>query len=88
LLTRCNVTPIFVFDGAYEQRKMETIMSRMSQRIHSYGQPMKSAECMPMFGSGIIFAILNDMDIPHINCDFEADSEIVALAIRLSCFKL
>jgi len=85
LLTRCNVTPIFVFDGAYEQRKMETIMSRMSQRIQSYGQPMKSAECMPMFGSDIIFDILNDMDIPHINCDFEADSEIVALAKLLDC---
>lgn len=85
LLTRCNVTPIFVFDGAYEQRKMETIMSRMSQRIQSYGQPMKSSECMPMFGSDVIFDILNDMDIPHINCDFEADSEIVALAKLLEC---
>ncbi|XP_008180179.1 protein asteroid [Acyrthosiphon pisum] len=85
LLTRCNITPIFVFDGAYEQRKMETIMSRMSQRIQSYGQPMKSAECMPMFGSDVIFDILNDMDIPHINCDFEADSEIVALAKLLDC---
>lgn len=85
LLTRCNVIPIFVFDGAYEQRKLETIMSRMSQRIQSYGQPMKSSECMPMFGSDVIFDILNDMDIPHINCDFEADAEIVALAKLLDC---
>lgn len=85
LLTRSNVTPIFVFDGAYEQRKMETIMSRMSQRIQSYGQSIKSAECMPMFGSDIIFDILNDMDIPHVNCDFEADSEIVVLAKLLDC---
>lgn len=85
LFTRCNVTPIFVFDGAYEQRKMETIMGRMSQRIQSYGNPIKSAECMPMFGSDIIFDILIDMDIPHINCDFEADAEIVALAKLLDC---
>jgi len=85
LFTRCNVIPIFVFDGAYEQRKMETILNRMSQRIQSYGQPIKSAECMPMFGSDIIFDILNDMDIPHINCDFEADAEIVALAKLLNC---
>ncbi|XP_025197066.1 protein asteroid [Melanaphis sacchari] len=85
LLTRCNVIPIFVFDGAYEQRKMETIMSRMSQRIKSYSQPIKSAECMPMFGSDVIFDILNDMDIPHVNCDFEADAEIVALAKLLNC---
>ncbi|KAL5243711.1 hypothetical protein ACI65C_011121 [Semiaphis heraclei] len=85
LFMRCNVIPIFVFDGAYEQRKMETIMSRMSQRIVSYGQSVKSSECMPMFGSDIIFDILNDMDIPHINCDFEADAEIVALAKLLDC---
>ncbi|CAI6346664.1 unnamed protein product [Macrosiphum euphorbiae] len=85
LLTRCNVTPIFVFGGAYEQRKMGTIMSRISLRIKTYSQPMKSEECMPMFGGNVIIDILNDMDIPHINCDFEADSEIVVLAKLLNC---
>lgn len=85
LLLRCNITPIFVFDGAYEQRKIETIVSRISQRIHSYGQPIKTNECMPCFGSDILFDILNDMDIPIINCDFEADAEIVAIAKLLNC---
>jgi len=85
LFLNCNVTPIFVFDGAYEQRKIETIMHRMSQRINSYSQPIKSNECMPYFASDIFFDILNDMDIPHVNCDFEADAEIVALAKLLHC---
>lgn len=84
-LIKCNVIPVFVFDGAYEQRKIETIMSRMSQRIQSYGQPIKTNDCMPYFGSDILFDILNDMDIPLINCDFEADAEIVALAKLLNC---
>lgn len=84
-LIRCNVIPVFVFDGAYEQRKIETIMSRMSQRIQSYSQPIKTNECMPYFGSDILFDILNNMDIPLINCDFEADAEIVALAKLLNC---
>lgn len=85
LFLRCNVTPIFVFDGAYEQRKIETIMHRMSERIKSYSQPNKTNDCMPYFASDILFDILNDMDIPHINCDFEADAEIVALAKILKC---
>lgn len=85
LFLRCNVTPVFVFDGAYEQRKIETIMSRMSQRIQSYSQPFKTGDCMPYFASDIIFDILNDMDIPHVQCDFEADAEIVALAKLLNC---
>lgn len=85
LFLRCNVTPIFVFDGAYEQRKIETIMHRMSERIKSYSQPFKTNDCMPYFASDILFDILNDMDIPHINCDFEADAEIVALAKILEC---
>ncbi|XP_050421287.1 protein asteroid homolog 1-like isoform X2 [Adelges cooleyi] len=85
LLLRCNVTPIFVFDGAYEQRKIETIMSRMSGRIQTYGQAIKTCDCMPYFASDIIFDILNDMDVPHVSCDFEADAEIVALAKLLKC---
>lgn len=85
LFLRCNVTPIFVFDGAYEQRKIETIMHRMSSRIHTYSQPIKTADCMPYFASDILFDILNDMDIPHVNCDFEADAEIVSLAKLLNC---
>lgn len=85
LFLRCKVIPIFVFDGAYEQRKIETIISRMSQRIQSYGNPIKTSDCMPYFGSDILFDILNDMDIPHVNCDFEADAEIVALAKLLKC---
>jgi len=85
LLLGCNVTPVIVFDGAYEQRKIETIMQRMSQRINSYSKPIKTNECMPYFGSHIFFDILNDMDIPHVNCDFEADAEIVTLAKLLNC---
>lgn len=85
LLLKCNITPIFVFDGAYEQRKIETIMQRMSERIHLYSQPIKTPNCMPYFGSDILFDILNDMDIPHVNCDYEADSEIVVLAKLLNC---
>lgn len=85
LFIRCNVTPIFVFDGAYEQRKIETIMQRMSDRIKTYSQPIKTSNCMPCFGSDILFDILNDMDIPHVNCDFEADAEIVSLAKLLDC---
>lgn len=85
LFLRCNITPIFVFDGAYEQRKIETIMQRMSERIHSYSQPIKASNCMAYFGSDILFDILNDMDVPHVNCDYEADSEIVVLAKLLNC---
>ncbi|XP_050543959.1 protein asteroid homolog 1 [Daktulosphaira vitifoliae] len=85
LLFKCNVTPIFIFDGAYEQRKIETIMKRMSSRIQTYGQAIKTSDCIPYFASDIIFDILNDMNVPHVNCDFEADAEIVALAKLLKC---
>jgi hypothetical protein len=85
LFLRCKVIPIFVFDGAYEQRKIETIINRMSQRIQLYGNQIKTSDCMPYFGSDILFDILNDMDIPHVNCDFEADAEIVAMAKLLKC---
>lgn len=85
LFLKCNVIPIFVFDGAYEQRKIETIMKRTSDRIMIYSQRIKTSNCMPCFGSDILFDILNDMDIPHVNCDYEADAEIVSLAKLLDC---
>ncbi|VVC40419.1 XPG N-terminal,PIN domain-like,XPG/Rad2 endonuclease [Cinara cedri] len=85
LLLRCNVTPIFIFDGAYEQRKIKTIICRKIERIQVYSRPIKTSRCMPCFGCDVIFEILNDMDIPHIKCDFEADAEIVVLAKILNC---
>lgn len=33
LFTRRNVTPIFLFDSGYEERKIETIMVRKKQKI-------------------------------------------------------
>lgn len=84
-LIKCNVVPVFVFDGAREERKIETIKKRTKSKIALYGRPIKTSACTPYFISDIIFDILNDMDIPFVKCHFEADPEIFVLAKLLKC---
>lgn len=85
LLLRCNVTPIFVLDGAYEPRKVETFMSRISENIKLYNSFNEIKSCNPYYGSKLIVNILNNMDIPFIQCHFEADAEIATLSKILNC---
>lgn len=81
---QCNVIPIVVLDGAKEERKINTILKRMTNDLQKYIDPFKF-KCVPSFIHNIFIKILNDMDIPHVCCDFEADTQIVTLAKWLNC---
>ncbi|XP_050421367.1 protein asteroid homolog 1-like [Adelges cooleyi] len=100
LLFKCNVTPVFVFDGMHEKRKDEKRMKTMKQRLKMYDTVEAFAkQCdrssrkvnrpiptlFPYFAGDVIFDILSDMDIPQVHCDYEADSEVAILAKTFNC---
>lgn len=88
-LTECNIKPFIVFDGAYDNsgKKLKTAMKRATDRIHlasmlSHGGRGK---ILPILAQETFVAVLKSLDIPHVTCNFEADNQIAALAIKWHC---
>lgn len=89
VLACCNISPFIVFDGAYEKddRKLATIMYRFKRRIdtaHAVSQ-CGHGSVLPILVLDTFRCLLNDIHIPHVMCDLEADNQIAALAIEWEC---
>ncbi|KAK6639998.1 hypothetical protein RUM43_008275 [Polyplax serrata] len=87
-LQRCNVTPIVVFDGGREKKKLRTIFRRASTKITiieaiNQGKAVKGV--FPLFASNVFLNVIKDLNCVHIQADFEADEEIAAIAKALNC---
>ncbi|XP_075213309.1 single-strand DNA endonuclease protein asteroid [Lycorma delicatula] len=89
LLSKCDVKAIVLFDGGYEPRKINTVISRMSDRIaalsHVTPGSQNSAIIFPLLMRVVFKQILKEMNIPFVQCDFEADQEIASLAYKYNC---
>lgn len=87
LLKKCQIKPLVVFDGGYEQRKLRTVYKRMKFKISSARNVRlcSSTPNFPLFMRHIFREVLVELGIPFAQCDFEADVEIAALARELQC---
>lgn len=89
LLQSCNIQPYVVFDGGNEpnEKKFQTVLSRIERRLEMAIQLTKQqhdyCRVMPIMSRDTFIAVLSEITIPFVVCDFEADKEIAKLANHL-----
>ena len=85
----CNIEPFIVFDGAYDEdnRKLQTTVKRAKDRLYNACliSAGKRAVICPILTFETFVHVLDELKINHVTCDFEADSEIAALAQEWNC---
>lgn len=88
LLRKCNVSPCFVFDGGYEKRKLKTVIERIKLNVaicSQFKKKYRESKCFPLLLRDVFKDVLRSINVPVIQCDFEADQELVVLARLLNC---
>lgn len=88
LFTKCNVHPVFIFDGGYETRKLKTVIERMKLNIIICGQyknKYRESRSFPLLLRDAFKMILRELGVLVIQCDFEADHEIITVAKLMNC---
>lgn len=89
LLQQCNVTPIVIFDGGYERKKIKTCKSRLQNKLKLIQNinPISLGGCtiFPLFLREAFKDTLIKLNILLMRCDFEADLEIACAAKQLCC---
>lgn len=91
LLQSCNIQPYVVFDGGNEpnDKKFQTTLNRIERRlemaIQLTIQQRDYCRVMPIMARDTFNAVLLEIKIPFVVCDFEADKEIAKLANQFKC---
>ncbi|CAG9814393.1 unnamed protein product [Phaedon cochleariae] len=89
LLASSNITPLVVFDGGYETKKVATVISRMKNKIKSAdslnGVAEGSISVFPLMLRPVFQEVIIKMGIKTVRCDFEGDTEIASIARILNC---
>lgn len=91
LLHSCKIQPFVVLDGGNEpnNKKFQTVLSRTRQRLKMAIQLTKQqrdyCRVMPIMARDTFIAVLLEITIPFVVCDFEADIEIANLANQFNC---
>lgn len=89
LLKRCNVKPIVLFDGGYESRKLATVKMRLRTRYYTAKKvtPVNQSKIkvFPLLMREEFKDTLTSLKVSFLQCDFEADGEIAALARHIGC---
>ncbi|XP_014478448.1 PREDICTED: protein asteroid-like isoform X1 [Dinoponera quadriceps] len=91
-LLKCNVTPLVLFDGATEDKKLKTKIIRTSKKIrltscYTYGTPsvQQQKKLFTPYKKKIFQEVMEEKGIRYAKCIFEADDTIVAIARILKC---
>ena len=90
-LRACNVEPYVVFDGGYDKddRKLQTVLKRKENRIeHVHSWRNELVDVLPILAFETFQHVLEELDIPHVSCQLEADREIAVLVRRWRCPEL
>lgn len=88
-LRKCGISPYVVFDGGSESdnRKLRTVLERMKNRLKSAQAVVNGQheKILPILTQQVFKFVLDEIGIPHAQCDYEADDQIVALANQWAC---
>lgn len=89
VLRVCNISPLVVLDGGYEPRKLNTAKARLRSRYHIARnvtpRTQSNIKFFPLMMKEVFKDALVQLEIAFVQCDFEADDEIAALARNLDC---
>ncbi|KAJ9584930.1 hypothetical protein L9F63_020736 [Diploptera punctata] len=89
LLLKCEVKPLVIFDGGYETKKLPTVRERLKKKLQTAKcvNPMTQSKLhvFPLFMKDVFMDVLRSLKISFAQSDFEADSEIAAIARQLKC---
>ncbi|XP_057653106.1 protein asteroid-like [Diorhabda carinulata] len=89
LLAQCNITPHVIFDGGYEKRKVNTVISRMKNKIKSSNLlnsvTETSISVFPLFIRNVFEDVTKERKVNKVRCDFEGDTDIANIASALNC---
>ncbi|XP_073987310.1 single-strand DNA endonuclease protein asteroid [Rhodnius prolixus] len=86
-LKRCEVEPVFIFDGGYEQKKATTVRKRNSMKVYAIEKvtPNRSTrDFFPLMLRPVLQERLIELGVTCLQSDFEADREIAAVSKRLN----
>lgn len=87
----CNIDVILVFDGGYDisECKLKTCQQRLQQRFSAAKSIAKtgtaSCKILPILAHEVFKDVARELGIPIMQCQFEADEEIVAIANHFGC---
>lgn len=89
LLSECNITPLVILDGSYEDRKLKTVYHRIRERVKS-GRLTKRTNAIrvqmfPLLLRDVFLEVVKRLGVKMVRCDFEADYEMACIAKKLDC---
>lgn len=85
---KCNITPIVLFDGGHETKKIKTVLTRAKAKmdcLKALARKYSSTKFFPPFMRDVFIDVMEELEIVFIQCDLEADSEIATVARALNC---
>ena len=88
-LSSCKVTPIVVFDGAYDLTnvKFKSAVTRAGKKLIAANSVAHGEfdRVLPLLTHEVFINVLNDLNIKHVTSNFEADNHTASLAAFLNC---
>ncbi|KAH0944447.1 hypothetical protein HN011_005734 [Eciton burchellii] len=88
-LLKCNITPLVIIDGGCEDKKLKTVISRMKEKIERASYYTVASQhknkFFPLLLREVFKDVMNEKGIKYVQCMFEADNTIAAIARILDC---
>lgn len=87
--SQCNITSYVILDGGYEKRKLNTVASRMKNKICAAeslnAMTEGCAPVFPLFLREVFVDVVLSLGLKVARCEFEGDMEIASIAQALNC---
>ncbi|XP_034182093.2 protein asteroid-like isoform X1 [Osmia lignaria lignaria] len=88
-LLKCNIIPLVLFNGAYENKKMKTAISRTKEKIEKASSfcplSQERMKFFPLFLTRVFKNVLKEKNIRDVQCLFEAHNVAASVAKILNC---
>lgn len=87
-LLKCNITPLVLIDGGCEDKKLQTVIKRTKEKIRiasSFSPVSQRMQFFPLINKEVMKDVMREKNIRHVQCLFEADNTIAAVARILNC---
>ncbi|XP_076674881.1 protein asteroid-like [Andrena cerasifolii] len=87
-LLKCNITPLVLIDGGCEDKKLQTVIKRTKDKIRvasSFTPFNQRLKFFPVIIKEVFKDVIREKNIRHVQCLFEADNAIAAVARILNC---